>query len=44
MDDENNDELNDLNGGDVTLPPNVLLGLDDHDEVVPVPLKEKRWC
>lgn len=34
--DENDDELNDLDGSDVLFPPNVLLRFDYNNEVVPV--------
>lgn len=40
--DEDDDELDDLDGSDVLLPPNVLSGSHDHDEVVPVPVTTKR--
>ena len=35
--DENDDELQNLNGSDVFLPPNLFARVDDHHEVVPVP-------
>jgi len=35
--DEDNDELRDLDSGDVALPPDFGSGADDHEEVVPVP-------
>ena len=40
--DENDDELDDLDGSNVLLPPDVLSGADDHDEVVPVPITEEK--
>lgn len=40
--DEDDDELDDLDGRDVLLPPDVLTGANDHDEVVPVPITEEK--
>lgn len=35
--DENDDELSDLDSGNVALPPDLGAGARDHQEVVPVP-------
>lgn len=36
--DENDDELDDLDGSDVLFPPDLGTRRDDHHEVVPVPV------